>query len=298
MYSSYNYLDWLLFFYIYCFLGWIIESTYVSVRTVQIVNRGFLKGPAIPIYGFGAIIILHATLPFRSNPLLVFWLGIFAASLLEFITGYVMEKLFKMRYWDYSDRKFNLCGYICLFNSICWGFLSLLMVYLVHSPLEFVVLRLNYVWLVAIVSGISSLFIVDVIGSSNAAIELRNLLINSDKLKHELVVLHNRLDEWNDKIEDNKRKAREFRETMSNKDMYAEVRAYLNNLKAEHEDLIPDNIEEAMENITNKYRRTMYELDKRKSVLLRSNPTAKSGKFAAILDEIKDNVEKYGRKKK
>ena len=114
----YSLLQWMLFFYIYCFFGWIIESTYVSVCTGNWVNRGFMRGPVIPIYGTGAVIVLFAVIPFRTSPILVFIVGTVAASILEFVTGFVMERIYKVRYWDYSDKPFNVCGYICLFNSL------------------------------------------------------------------------------------------------------------------------------------------------------------------------------------
>ena len=94
--------QWLLFFFLYCFLGWVWESCYVSARQRRWVNRGFLHGPLLPIYGFGAVIILWATLPVRGSLPLIFLLGMLAATALEYVTGAAMEALFKVRYWDYS----------------------------------------------------------------------------------------------------------------------------------------------------------------------------------------------------
>ena len=128
--------QWLLFFFLYCFLGWVWESCYVSAKRRQWVNRGFLHGPMLPIYGTGAVIILLATIPVRDSLWLVFLLGMLAATALEYVTGAAMEALFKVRYWDYSKQPFNLNGYICLTSSLAWGAFSILLVRFLHPPVD------------------------------------------------------------------------------------------------------------------------------------------------------------------
>ena len=117
--------QWVLLFFFYCFCGWVWESCYVSICQRRWVNRGFLNGPLLPIYGFGAIIILFATLPVEDNLYLVWLFGMLAATALEYVTGAAMEALFKVRYWDYSKHRFQLNGHICLSSSIAWGFFSI-----------------------------------------------------------------------------------------------------------------------------------------------------------------------------
>ena len=114
--------QWVLLFFFYCFCGWVWESCYVSSCQRRWVNRGFLHGPLLPIYGSGAIMILFVTLPAERFPALVWLLGLLAATALEYVTGAVMERLFRVRYWDYSKHRFNLNGHICLSSSIAWGF--------------------------------------------------------------------------------------------------------------------------------------------------------------------------------
>lgn len=125
--TGYTLIQWISFFYIYCFLGWCFESGYATIKQRKLTNRGFLRGPYIPIYAFGAIFVLIITDNFQGSILSVYFSGLIAATVLEYITGYVMEKLFKVKYWDYSDHKFNLNGYISLSTSIAWGFLSVLL---------------------------------------------------------------------------------------------------------------------------------------------------------------------------
>ena len=139
--------QWVLLFFFYCFCGWVWESCYVSICRRQWVNRGFLHGPLLPIYGSGAIIILFVTLPAEDHLWLVWLLGMAAATALEYITGAVMERLFKVRYWDYSHHRFNLNGHICLSSSIAWGFFSIFLVRFLHPPVGRLLVRVPD-WLV------------------------------------------------------------------------------------------------------------------------------------------------------
>ena len=122
---SYSVVQWLFFFYLYCFMGWCVESTYVSVRKRHLTNRGFLRGPFLPIYGSGAMMMLVASMPFRNSIVLTYISGCIGATILEYVTGVAMEKLFKVRYWDYSQKKFNFQGHICLGTTLSWGLLRI-----------------------------------------------------------------------------------------------------------------------------------------------------------------------------
>ena len=119
-------------FLIYAFLGWCAEVCYAALRTGRFVNRGFLNGPVCPIYGFGVLIVLTCLEPLRENLLLLFLGSVVLTSLLEWVTGLLLEKLFHQRWWDYSDQPLNLGGYICLRFSILWGLACLFVVKIVH----------------------------------------------------------------------------------------------------------------------------------------------------------------------
>ena len=168
--------QWLLFFFLYCFLGWVWESCYVSARQRRWVNRGFLHGPLLPIYGFGAVIILWATLPVRQSLQLIFLLGMLAATALEYVTGAAMEALFKVRYWDYSGKPFNLNGHICLTCSLAWGAFSVLLVKVLHPPFEDLVLRLPAFLADALACVLTVYFTADTVRSFQAAMDLREVL--------------------------------------------------------------------------------------------------------------------------
>lgn len=105
------------------------------------VNRGFLNGPWCHVYGFGVVIVLAFLEPLKSNLLLLFLSSVVLTSALEWATGFVLEKIFHQRWWDYSDQPFNLNGYICLRFSIAWGLACLFVVKLLH-PSVLLVIRL------------------------------------------------------------------------------------------------------------------------------------------------------------
>lgn len=168
--------QWVLLFFFYCFCGWVWESCYVSARQRRWVNRGFLHGPLLPIYGSGAIIILFATLPVAGSLPLIWLFGMIAATALEYVTGAAMEKLFKVRYWDYSTQKFNLDGHICLTSSIAWGFFSILLVRFIHPPIGRLLADVP-AWLVdPLALALTAAFTVDAVRSVQAALDLREAL--------------------------------------------------------------------------------------------------------------------------
>jgi uncharacterized membrane protein len=122
----------IIYFLIYCFIGWICEEIYCSVSAKKIVNRGFLHGPYLPIYGFGAMTVLFLLDPFINNILLLFVAGMIATSMIEYLGSFFLEKIFHIKLWDYSKNFLNINGRVCLLNSTLFGLLSLLMVYIIH----------------------------------------------------------------------------------------------------------------------------------------------------------------------
>ncbi len=124
-------------FFIYAFLGWCTEVSFAALKTGRFVNRGFLNGPVCPIYGFGVVIVLRFLGPLKGSFPLLFLDSVVLTSALEWLTGFVLEKLFHQRWWDYSDEPFNLGGYICLRFSIAWGFACLFVVDILHPTVAF-----------------------------------------------------------------------------------------------------------------------------------------------------------------
>ena len=121
-----------LYFVWYSLLGWCMESTYCSLRQRRFINRGFLHLPLCPIYGVGALIMVLFFTPLMGNPFLFYLVATLVMSAWEYFVGWLLEATTHMKYWDYSDRRFNLKGRICLANCLWWGVASYLVIYWVH----------------------------------------------------------------------------------------------------------------------------------------------------------------------
>lgn len=190
---SYHLTQWVLFFFFYSFVGWVWESCYVSVRKRRWVNRGFMHGPMLPIYGSGALVVLISTIGVRENIILIFLFGMAAATVLEYVTGAGMERLFHVRYWDYSNQKLNLHGYICVSSSLCWGCFSVLLVRVLHVPVETAVLKLPLVaadWIAFVLVAVAA---VDLTQSFNEAMDMKRILTQLEESKEQLHKLEEKL---------------------------------------------------------------------------------------------------------
>lgn len=317
----YTVIQWLFFFYFYCFVGWCIESTHVSIRTRKLTNRGFMRGPFLPLYGSGAIMMLVVSMPFQDSIVLTYLAGCVGATILEYITGVTMEALFKVRYWDYSNQKFNFQGHICLGTTLAWGLLTILMTEIVHVPVEKLMLSIPGKTLTVVTIVLTIVIAVDFALSFKAAIDLRNILIKMEQVKQELVHIQKSLDaifaaanaEW-----ESRREEWENRKEERNEGFLAKKEAITEGLSVRIEDLkssiegkltsiknmvqskpsgYPESTSEELSELKTKY---AVSVEKRKQLggirdffqrdMIRSNPGMTSIKFKEALEELKHNV--------
>lgn len=272
---EYTVFQWMMFFYIYCFLGWCVESTIVSFSQKRFVNRGYLTLPMLPIYGSGAIVVLFVSLPVRDSVILVYIFGMIAATILEYITGWLMETILKVKYWDYTGKFGNIKGRICIKSSLFWGVLSIFMTYIIHEPIEKFVLSLPVFVLNFLVTVITVLFLVDFILSTKKAIDFKHMLEYMERTRDKIEELYAELEE----------KGRTIKESLG------------------------DKIEESIESQKEKYDATTEELTKKIALLdqkreeamekmlgfrfngiLKANPTVTSKYFQRALKEIKERM--------
>jgi len=134
------------YFFIYSFLGWIVEVGFHAVTQGKFVNRGFLNGPVCPIYGTGVVLILLVLGEDVDNIWIVFGVGVLLPTAIELITGWAMETFFHNKWWDYSDRKMNFKGYICLEFSTLWGLAVVFVIKGVHPGIEWFAGLFNETW--------------------------------------------------------------------------------------------------------------------------------------------------------
>lgn len=175
-----------LYFFIYSVGGWIAEMLYCRTLDGKWTNRGFLFGPYCPIYGVGSLLVIYFLKNFKSSPIEVFFLGMIFTSTLEYITSYLLEKIFNAKWWDYSHMKFNINGRVCLLNSLEFATLGIILTYIIHPFISGIVeqIPLDLVQLIS-----TCLLIIISIDTCSTIASLLNL-------KEKLVILN----EFADKI--------------------------------------------------------------------------------------------------
>lgn len=261
MIENYTIAEWIAFFFIYSFVGWCIESTIVSVSKRKLTNRGFLKGPMLPLYGFGALIMLVTTLWAKDNYILVYICGMISATSLEYVTGVLMEMMFNMRYWDYSNKRFNVKGYICLTSSLFWGVLSVVLVCFIHEPIAAFVRLVTPNTLKVILLIVAGIAAVDTVNAFKNAFDFQKLMSHMMVVRTELAELTERVNEARELFVDkNNEKQIEFLGRM----------------------------EERAERLRLELDAAKEKLDKFKTSMFSSFPSATSAKFGETLEEFKE----------
>lgn len=338
---DYSWIQWVFLFLFYCLFGWCFESTYVSLKNRKFVNRGFMRGPFLPIYGSGALMMLIVSRPVSGSLVLTFLAGCVGATVLEYVTGVAMEALFKVRYWDYSDQKFNFQGHICLSSSLAWGGLTILMTRLIHRPVEKFMLWLPESVLTALTMLISLAVVVDFTLSFKAAMDLRDVLIKMEQAKRDLARMQKRLDviiALTDEALDCKKEALDSKvEALEEKLEYSweefllqsslRAEGMKENYELKREELTA-NVEERLEHLRSlisestkggqfkehlreelaelrvRYRQnlkkpelTRYMENVFRRSLVKGNPSMSSKRFAEALEELKQSVQDYRKKK-
>jgi len=152
-------------FIIFSFFGWCIEVVFGRITTKKFVNRGFLSGPLCPIYGTGGILLYLLLRQYADDPIILAVMAMVVCSIVEYIASYLMEKIFKARWWDYTDFKFNINGRICLEMAIAFSLLGLLVIYVLF-PFVLGLLDKMSPLAIYIIAGIILLtFIIDILVS-------------------------------------------------------------------------------------------------------------------------------------
>jgi hypothetical protein len=271
-----------------------------------------MRGPFLPLYGSGAIMMLVVSMPFRGDIILTYVAGCIGATILEYVTGVTMEALFKVRYWDYSNVKFNFQGQICLGSTLAWGVLTILMTEFVHKWVEGVILHIPSHVLTIITYVLTVGIAADFALSFKAALDLRDILVKMERAKEELVRIQKRLDVMMALAGDDISSHRNgFSENMSSrKEAFAEnMETRMDDLKQSIEDkmekfkyIMVTKPEEKILNMRAEYQElhARYDLsvaersrlsrvkDLVQKDMLRSNPTMTSKKFKEAFEELKN----------
>lgn len=164
-----------LLFIFYSFIGWIIEIINELITEKRYVNRGFLIGPYCPIYGCGVILMILFLNRYLNDPVVLFIMAVVICSILEYFTSYVMEKIFKARWWDYTERKFNINGRICLETMVPFGIGGLIIMYFVNPVVVGILNLIPLFWIKIISFVLFVVFLVDNLISFKIIFKFRNI---------------------------------------------------------------------------------------------------------------------------
>lgn len=296
----YTMIQWLFFFYLYSFMGWCFESAYVSVSEKKLTNRGFMRGPFLPIYGSGATMMLVVSMPFRDNLVLTYLAGCVGATVLEYITSVVMETLFKVRYWDYSHLRFHFQGRISLSSTLTWGFFTILASRVIQVQIEKPVLLIPSKVLTGVTLVLTALICADFALSFKAAVDLRTVLVKMERVKARMVRIQKRLDGIMGSIAGGVGTAKNGL-TQNISDLKKGIESRLDRLRSmvqtRPEDEYPESVKKEVLNLKEEYAVSSDEhenLSRLEDVfqrgLIRSNPRMTSAKYKEFLDELKSRV--------
>ncbi|MDY4947762.1 MAG: hypothetical protein SO128_00125 [Clostridium cadaveris] len=295
MITLYNYILWFLF---YSFVGWVYESILCSVDERKLINRGFLNGPYCPIYGSGAIAMI-VCLRSQTNIITIFLLGALLACTIEYITSWVLEKLFHARWWDYTPRKFNIKGRICLIGAVVFGLFSVFLIKIVHPYIVEWTYKIPTYIRVNITLALSVLIMIDFV------VTVINIVKFNEKLHQAQIEINTFIKESIDRAEEVKKtieetipKAGEIKKIIQETIPKAgEVRKVLEESfegSAAYADKVKKSIEENIKNNkSNEYIKALVKkLNYQEKHILKAFPHFKSTKYSETLEKLKEAIKR------
>lgn len=179
----YKYCYLFLLFIIYAIIGWLIEVINTFIHEKKFVNRGFMIGPYVPIYADGALLIIYLLKDYTDNVLVLFILSSVICMVLEYTFSFIMEKLFNARWWDYSNRKFNINGRICLETTVPFGIGGTIAVYIVNPFLMSILNKLSHNLVIIFGIILATIFFTDLIISIIVVSKFKNVKVKSKVFK-------------------------------------------------------------------------------------------------------------------
>jgi uncharacterized membrane protein len=266
MFGQFDGYQYLWFFLVYAFLGWCSEVIYGIAVTGKYVNRGFFYGPYCPIYGFGAVSVVLCLTPLVDNLLMLFLGSILLTSTLEWVTGFVLEKIFKSKWWDYSDKPFNIGGYVCLSFSIMWGFGCIFVMRILHPNIARFVDSIPNTTGVYLLTALAMIFMADSVATLIA-----------------LVGLNKRLEQLEGIVERINNLSKEFGSSISRNTLALLERNEA--IKSKFDELRPE-----IETLLNKQKELLALKEYGQKRLIKAFPKLKSDRFSDALEKLKSEL--------
>ena len=223
--SIYSFFFYFLLFMIYSIAGWLMEVIAVGIEKRKFINRGFFIGPYCPIYGFSALIMLFLFKDYKTDPFVLFIMTAFVCTFFEYVTSFIMEKLFKARWWDYSHKTFNINGRVCLENSVIFGILGLALITVINPFVMDLLSKVSNGLVIYISSILLIAFIVDNIVSFNIISKFKSTATS---------VIKDNTEEISEKIREILKKKSILSRRLVN--AFPNVKAILPDIKAKYEE--------------------------------------------------------------
>lgn len=256
---------YLMYFFIYAFIGWVVEVSFHAVTVGKFINRGFLSGPYCPIYGFGAISVIYFLTDIAEKNKFVLFLGsIVIATAIEFVAGFLLEKIFHERWWDYTDKKLNIGGYICMEFSIIWGLFCFLLYEAVHpvtkSLVDLIPLRaLKYLDI-----GLVIIMTIDLLATINTIIGINKKMKALDKISADIRKVSDRI---GIKVYDKTIEIENKQQELKKKSEIIEIEERIRELKEKKDILGERRLLMAFPNLTNRLEETQKDFEELKEMI-------------------------------
>lgn len=275
----------LLYFFIYGILGWCAEVAFAAVKERRFVNRGFLNGPICPIYGVGVVMVVVFLEPFEDQWLLLYLASAVLVTLIEGMTGYVLDKLFHHKWWDYSELPLNIGGYVCLLFSVVWGVACVVIVKVVHPLVGDLCALIPLGAGILILSVLSAALAADLTVTVGGILRWNRQLDAMEKIAADLRELSGKMGE---NIYENVMDTMELREKVD-----AAVEEKRQRL-AEQRQLLAETKEQAAE-LRRKYKELAERSLRTGRHMLRAFPKLQSRRHKEILEQIRERIRTEGR---
>ncbi len=264
-------------FLVYAFLGWCAEVAYAAVHNGKFVNRGFLNGPVCPIYGVGMLVVVTLLWGLRHNLILLILGSAGLTTTLEYATGLILERFFHDKWWDYSDKPFNVKGYICLEFTVLWGLAAAFVVGAVHPFVFMVINKTPFVFGVILMSVLLAVFVTDLAITVTELVKLPKKMGAMLEAERALKAISDKIGE---NISDTAIAAKE-----KGNELAEESKPRLEELKAEYE-------QKAAE-----YKRRFENRGFVPKRIFKAFPNLKSGRYKVIFERFADFKEKFNDEK-
>ncbi|MCB6200725.1 putative ABC transporter permease [Extibacter muris] len=260
----------ILYFFTYGFLGWCTEVAYATTKQHKFVNRGFLNGPICPIYGIGVGVVVQFLTPVRENLILLYITSTILVTLIEWVTGLLMDKIFHHKWWDYSGQPLNIGGYVCLLFSLVWGAACVLIVKIIHPLIHKGLSLLPTAAGIILIAVLGAVLISDIYVTASGILKLNRRLEMMERIAAELRELSDKVGE---NIHEN---------VMGTMEVTEEIKERLEAATEEQKSRVAD--------LKEKYRELAEHGTKVSNRLLKAFPKMESRKHKDILKELQMKI--------